>query len=261
LTAIKTAAAARNTFWSVEAGISTSPRRLLSDGPFDAASLFAMFADVRRIRADAHTGATGKPLRGRNLAVLLGPDAERDGSTLHRAATDLGARVAEIRFSASATSANDELGVLARMLGRMYDAIDCGALAPQTCGRIELEAGVPVFDGLGLEEHPAQGLADLMTLCECHSPQSPGATLLFVGDSRTRRGHAFVSAAGEMGFDVRMRDDRGEASADEALFVIDARCAPRWLLRCAGRPVDEARRSENHRCLIQSVLLETIARA
>ena len=260
MTAIKTAAAARNTFWSVEAGISTSPRRPVSDGPFDAAKLLAMFADVQRIRADAQAGATGKPLRGRNLAVLLGPDTERDSSTLHRAATDLGARVAEIRFSASAASANDELGALARMLGRMYDAIDCGALAPQTCGRIELEAGVPVFDGLGLEEHPAHGLADVMTLCECHSPQGPGATLLFVGDTRTRRGHAFVSAAGEMGFDVRTRE-RGEAAADEALFVIDARGAPRWLLRFAGRPVDEARRSENHRCLIQSVLLETIARA
>jgi hypothetical protein len=99
-----------------------------------------------------------------------------------------------------------------------------------------------------------------MTLCECHAPQSPGATLLFVGDTRTRRGRAFVSAAGEMGFDVRMRE-RGEAAADEALFVIDARGAPRWLLRFAGTPVDEARRSENHRCLIQSFLLETIARA
>jgi ornithine carbamoyltransferase len=219
-----------------------------------------MFADARRLRADAHAGSTGKPLRGRNLALLFAAEADPEPSTLRRAATDLGARVAEVRFSASATLANDELGVLARMLGRMYDAIDCGALAPHTVGRIELEAGVPVYDGLGLDEHPAHGLADLMTLCECRPAQNPDATLLFLGDVRTRRGRAFVSAASEIGFDVRMRD-QGEVPVEEALFVIDARRVPHWFLWWAGKPVDEARRSENHRCLIQSMLLETIARA
>lgn len=259
LMAVNAATGKRHTVTVVK-DIHSFPSRSLSiDEPLLAGRIAALFAAARRLRADAHSGAVGKTLRGKNLALLQTVPPGRETSPLHRAAQDLGVRVAEVRFETGGPTQPD-IGTLARLLGRMYDAIDCGALPPPTVQRIELEAGVPVYAGLGLDDHPARVLADLMTLCEHGSPPVPPGTILFLGDSQTGRSRAFLSAAREMGFALHVAEPGGSAS-NEATFVVDAMHSPHWSLHGSGHPIDEARRSENHRCVMQIVLLDTMAQA
>jgi ornithine carbamoyltransferase len=225
-----------------------------------AASILATLDAAERLRTNARAGTVGQPLRGRNLALLLGPSPGGDIVPLRQAAQDLGARVAEVRFTTPARprSGRDDVLALARMLGHMYDALDCEALAPATVRQIEQEAGVPVYHGLCLEEHPACVAADLMTLREHRSP--PGASILFLGDPKVPRGNSFVSAAREIGFEVLV-GDRGRPASNDATFVVDARHSPRWSLLASAQPLDEARRAENHRCAMQAVLLDTLDKA
>ena len=227
------------------------------DEPLVAAKIVALFASARRLRADSHAGATSKALRGKNLALLLATPAGRETSPLHQAAQELGVRVAEVRFEADGSGPR-ELGTLARLLGRLYDAIDCGALPPSIVQRIEQETSVPVYAGLGQDDHPARALADLMTLCERGSGAGGRTTVLFVGDPQTPRSAKFLSAAREMGFAPRI-SDAAHPPRNGAAFAVDAR-APGWLLYAQGRPIEETLRSANHRSILQSVLLETIPR-
>ncbi|MDR6855772.1 hypothetical protein [Variovorax guangxiensis] len=235
--------------------ISISPHR----GPPAAANILATLAAAERLRTLARAGTAGQPLRGKNLALLLGPTPCGGIATLRRAAQDLGARVAEVRFTEPTRPApgRDDVLALARMLGRMYDAVDCEALAPATARRIEQDAGVPVYHGLCLDEHPARALADLMTLREHRSP--PGASILFLGDPKTPHGSHFVSAARSAGFDVLV--GREQSTSNDATFLVDTRHSARWSLLASGHPVDEAQRAENHRCAMQAVLLDTIVKA
>lgn len=170
--------------------------------PLLAGKVLAVFAAARRLRTDARAGTVGQPLRGKNVALLLDTPPGEETSALRRAAQALGARVAEVRFAEPAASAaesgRDDIRTLARMLGRMYDAVDCGTLGPAAVRQIQQEAGVPVYAGLGGDDHPARLLADLMTRTEHRS----------------------------------------------------SRASPRLF--------DEALRSENHRCVMQMVLLDTI---
>lgn len=245
-------------------GVSTAPsipfHRPWWNEPLDAARVLAVFATARRLRADGRNGALSKSLRGKNLALLLGAPAGRQASTLHRAALDLGARVAEIRFVEPEAGTPHDIGTLARLLGRMYDAIDCGALAPATVDRIEQEAGVPVYAGLGLDEHPARMLADLMTLCDYRSPPPPEPTILFRGEPQAGRDRAFLSAAQDLGFAVRVAG-HPDAASEAGALAVDATHPPHWSLHGPGGPIDEARRAENHRCLLQAVLLDTMGGA
>lgn len=243
-------------------GLSIPSYPLPPGEPPAAKTVLALFAAARRLREDAHAGTIGTPLRGRNLALLLGEPPAADSSALHRAALDLGARVAEVRFTEPprSASAQDDVRALARMLGRMYDAIDCGALAPDTVCQIEQEAAVPVYAGLGLDDHPARLLADLMTLYEYRLPLAPDASILFMGDPQTARGRTFLSAAQEIGFAVRAGQE-GQAPPGGAIFLVDATHPPRWSLQAPPELLDDARRSENHRCVMQAVLLDTMARA
>jgi ornithine carbamoyltransferase len=252
---VKARIAAGPTFAVVTSRISALPHR----DPLGAKSLMATMATAERLRAQARTGTGGQPLRGKNLALLLGPPPSGDIATLRRAAQDLGARVAEVRFTEPAkTGERDDVLALARMLGRMYDAVDCEALAPSTARRIEQEAGVPVYDGLCLDEHPARALADLMTLREHRSP--PGALILFLGDPKAPRGSQFVSAARAAGFEVLVGSS-GQSVSNDAQLLVDARHPAQWKLLAAARPLDEGRRVENHRCVMQAVLLDTIVKA
>lgn len=228
------------------------------DEPLAAAKIVALFAAARRLRADSDAGASASALRGKNLALLLARPSGREVSPLHRAARELGARVAEVPFETDASSQVD-IGALARLLGRMYDAIDCDALPLPTVRRIEREAGVPVYAGLGLDDHPARVIADLLTLCDLASPQAVKTRIVFLGDPRTPRGSIFLAAARELGFALQITE-AGHAASNDAAYVVDATRPSTWSLHAEGRPIEEARRSANHRCVIQTVLLDTIPR-
>jgi len=260
LTAIKAPSGRRSTVAHVTFALSISSRNALPAEPLIAGKVLAIIVAARRLRADAQAGRSVKTLRGKNLALLLSMPAAMDAANLRHAAQELGIRVADVRFTEPATPGQDDVQAVARMLGRMYDAIDCGTLAASTVRQIEREAGVPVYDGLGSDNHPVRAMADLMTLCEHRFPPEAGTALLFLGDAQTFRGRAFVAAAREIGFEVRIETSRREASND-ASVVVDATQSPDWSLQVSGNPVDEARRSENHRCVIQTMLIDTIAKA
>lgn len=237
------------------------PTHCLSPGePLSAGHLLAIFAATRRLRTAARAGTVGKPLRGKNIALLIDTSSEGERSALHGAALELGARIAEVRFAEPAESApsNDDIRTLARMLGRMYDAIDCGAMPSAAARQLEREAGVPVYQGLGMDDHPARAVADLMALCEHRPPTTTRASILFVGDPRTRRGGAFLSAAREMGFEVEM-GSQWQAASNDATCVVDATNPAHWSLFAPSGPVDQAGLSANHRFVMQTVLLDTIA--
>ena len=66
-------------------------------------------------------------LRGKNLGLLCEPDEREEAQRSRRAARDLGARVAHIRpgYRRRFGRRHRETG---RMLGRLYDAIECVGL-------------------------------------------------------------------------------------------------------------------------------------
>jgi len=54
----------------------------------------------------------------------------------------------------------------ARVLGRMYDAIEYRGFGQHQAELLAAHAGVPVYNGLTDEAHPTQILADFMTMRE-----------------------------------------------------------------------------------------------
>lgn len=246
------------------AGVKGASPALLHRLPFDSLSdaspILSVFAFARCLRAEARSGSIRHALQGKNLSLLVETPGPKS-SPLQRAAIDLGARVAEVPFADADGSVPRDLGALARILGRMYDAIDCGSLAAPVVERIEREAGVPVYAGLGLDDRPARALADLLTLSEAGPPTGAPPGIVFLGDTQTLRSRVFLASARQVGFVVKPGKPGHESAASEADFVVDATHPPRWSLRRANVPLDEEQRSENHRCLMQTVLMDTMARA
>lgn len=123
----------------------------------DASGLVAL---ARELLSTSHAGMAGRVLRGKNLAVLC-DTVDADGAELfQRAASDLGAQVAHLRPSLSRFSTPQEVQHTARVLGRLYDAMDCVGMPAELVHQIGVAAGVPVFESISSSRHPTASLAD-----------------------------------------------------------------------------------------------------
>ena len=98
-------------------------------------------------------------LRGKNLALICASADEADALCFQRAALDLGAHVSHIRPDLSEPSTTAVFKHTARMLGRLYQAVECQGLEPAVVAEVGREAGIPVYDGLASRSHPLAHLA------------------------------------------------------------------------------------------------------
>jgi ornithine carbamoyltransferase len=86
----------------------------------------------------------------------------------------------------------------ARVLGRMFDAIEFRGFKQETVEILAKYAGVPVYNGLTDEYHPTQVLADLMTIEEEFGSLT-GRKLVFVGDGRNNMANTLAVGCAKMG--------------------------------------------------------------
>ena len=105
----------------------------------------ALLAGARTLR-ESPIAATERALRGKNLCLMTATPDDPGVALLVQAATALGAHVARVSPSLSASSSEDEIRHTARLLGRLYDGVACAGMTPELVRRIAADANVPVFD-------------------------------------------------------------------------------------------------------------------
>ena len=119
----------------------------------------ALLACARGLR-ESPAAANERALRGKNLCLLSATQDCPGAALLLQAATGLGAHVARVPPSLSASSSANEVRHTARLLGRLYDGVACAGIPSELVRRIAADADVPVFDGIAAPDHPVVRLAD-----------------------------------------------------------------------------------------------------
>lgn len=117
-----------------------------------AQQMSALLACARVLR-ESPAATTERALRGKNLCVLSTTQDFPGAARLLQAATALGAQLAQVPASLSASSSADEIRNTARLLGRLYDGVACAGMPPELVRRIAADANVPVLDGISAPEH------------------------------------------------------------------------------------------------------------
>jgi ornithine carbamoyltransferase len=103
----------------------------------------------------------------------------------------------------------------ARVLGRMYDAIEYRGFAQETAEELAEYAGVPVYNGLTDEWHPTQILADFLTFRE-HIPKPLNEVVFcYLGDARFNMADSYLVGGGKLGMDVRIASPKSLWPSDE----------------------------------------------
>lgn len=136
-----------------------SPR--LNPFQWHAGDRHSLIACARELKRAALAGGSAPLLRGRTIVLLCEQDDCAEALLFQRAALDLGARVTPIRPSAGGLASAADVARFARMLGRLYDAIECERLPAELVERIRRHAGIPVYGGIADPGHPGSVLAGL----------------------------------------------------------------------------------------------------
>lgn len=120
----------------------------------------AVMSTARSLQRAAATGRVQRLLRGKNFGLLCdSPDAP--AARLFRdAAAELGGHVSHIRPNLTEWSTEQDVRHTARMLGRLYDAVECQGLPSSLVQQVGQAAGVPIFDAVASDEHPSARLVE-----------------------------------------------------------------------------------------------------
>lgn len=121
-----------------------------------------MLDQARALQSAASKGPMQAMLRGKNLGLLCESEDSPEALLFRRAALELGGHVSYVQPSLSELSTPREVQRTARMLGRLYDAVECQGAAHALAPQIGASAGVPVYGGLASPAHPTARLAALL---------------------------------------------------------------------------------------------------
>lgn len=175
--------------------------KLLDYTPAEIQNLLDLAA---RLKTEKKIGVEQPRLSGKNIALIFEKTSTRTRCAFEVAAHDQGAHVTYLDSSGSQIGHKESIRDTARVLGRMYDAIEYRGYGQEIVEQLAEFAGVPVINGLTNEFHPTQMLADLLTMKEnCKKPLNQIA-YTYVGDARYNMGNSLLVAGAKMGMDVRI---------------------------------------------------------
>lgn len=137
--------------------------KLLDFTPREIAFLLELAADLKKAK---YAGTEQPLLRGKNIALIFEKTSTRTRCAFEVAAYDQGAHVTYLGPSGSQIGQKESMKDTARVLGRMYDAIEYRGYGQRIVEELAAYAGVPVWNGLTDEFHPTQILADFLTMQE-----------------------------------------------------------------------------------------------
>ena len=179
-------------------------RSFLTLRDFDPKEIKYLLKLSAYLKTAKHNGTEKKKLKGRNIALIFEKASTRTRIGFEVAAYDQGAHVTYLGPSGTQIGYKESMKDTARVLGRIYDAIEYRGFGQDVVEVLAKYAGVPVYNGLTDQFHPTQVLADLLTMKEHGKKSLRQISFCFLGDAGNNMGDSLLIGGAKMGMDVRL---------------------------------------------------------
>ena len=194
-------------------------RSFLKEIDFEPNELRFLLQLSEALKIAKYSGAETKRLDGKEIALIFEKTSTRTRSAFEVAAFDQGAHVTYLDPSGSQLGHKESVADTARVLGRMYDAIEFRGNAQADVEELGAYAGVPVYNGLTNEWHPTQMLADFLTMHEASGKPYDALSYAYVGDCRFNMGRSLLVMGALMGADVRLASPESLRPPDDVVKI------------------------------------------
>lgn len=176
--------------------------KMLDFTPREIRYLLDLARDLKRAK---YSRTEQQHLKGKNIALIFEKTSTRTRCAFEVACFDQGANVTYLGPSGSQIGHKESMKDTARVLGRMYDAIEYRGFSQEMVeNELAKYAGVPVYNGLTDEYHPTQMLADVLTMWEHTNKPLHEISYAYLGDARFNMGNSLMVIGCKLGMDVRI---------------------------------------------------------
>ncbi|PHV71469.1 ornithine carbamoyltransferase [Sporanaerobium hydrogeniformans] len=153
------------------------------------------------LKAKKRMGIKGELLAGKNVALIFEKPSTRTRCAFTVACVDEGAHPEYLGKDDIQLGHKESVQDTARVLGRLFDAIEFRGFSQQVVEDLAKYSGVPVYNGLTDLYHPTQILADFLTMKE-HVGTLKGKKFVYIGDGRNNMANSLLIGCAKMGIHI-----------------------------------------------------------
>jgi ornithine carbamoyltransferase len=151
-----------------------------------------------KVKTEAKKGKQFRRFQGKTLAMFFEKRSTRTRCAFETAFGEEGGHPVFLSPTDIHLGVKEALEDTARVLGRMFSAIQFRGFKQETVEILAKYSQVPVYNGLTDIDHPTQALADFLTLQE-NFGEVKGRTLCYVGDGRNNVARALMIICAKLG--------------------------------------------------------------
>lgn len=173
------------------------------------------------VKKQSHKGEVHQRFLGKTIALIFEKRSTRTRSSFETAFGEEGGHPVFMSTDDIQLGEKESVKDTARVLGRMFSAIEFRGFKQSHVEELAKYSGIPVINGLTDEFHPTQVLADIMTLKE-HFGKLEELTMCFCGDGRNNMARSLMLICSKFGINFSVFCPK-ELSPDQKIIDI---CTP-----------------------------------
>lgn len=151
-----------------------------------------------QVKEEAHKGEIHQRFLGKTIALIFEKRSTRTRSSFETAFGEEGGHPVFMSTDDIQLGGKESVKDTARVLGRMFSAIEFRGFKQEHVEQLAAFSGIPVINGLTDDFHPTQALADIMTLKE-NFGHLKGLHLAYCGDGRNNVARSLMLICAKMG--------------------------------------------------------------
>ncbi len=151
-----------------------------------------------QVKGEAHRGEVHQRFLGKTVALIFEKRSTRTRCSFETAFGEEGGHPVFLSTDDIQLGAKESVKDTARVLGRMFSAVEFRGFRQEYVEQLAEYSGIPVINGLTDSFHPTQALADIMTLKE-NFEELRGLHLTFCGDGRNNVARSLMLICAKMG--------------------------------------------------------------
>jgi ornithine carbamoyltransferase len=175
-------------------------RSLLTLKEYSSEEITFLLELSHQVKQERRAGNISQRFLGKTLALLFEKRSTRTRCAFETAFGEEGGHPVFLSSADIQLGAKESIEDTARVLGRMFDAIQFRGFKQEMLEALAKYSGVPVYNGLTDLYHPTQILADLMTVQEVFG-RLKGIKLVYAGDGRNNVARSLLIGCSKLGTD------------------------------------------------------------
>lgn len=183
-------------------------RDFLQLSDFSTDEILYMLEVAQELKAEQKLGKPHNYLNGKVLGMIFEKSSTRTRVSFEVGMLQLGGHAIFLSSRDLQLGRGESISDTAKVLSRYVDAIMIRTFSHESVEELAEHATIPVINGLTDLQHPAQVMADLLTILE-HKGKLAGLKLCYVGDGNNNMAHSLMEGAVKVGMDFSIASPPG----------------------------------------------------